>query len=263
MTADLNGSSLLPRRKGMYLMQKAASLLATTSLFLMLPVLPGYADPVTNPLTKPGKWFSFTPSYLAKYELSVIPVDKVCSQKTEPVKLPEGSEFRKPLATSSDDENAFVIDVYQLPEDTNETIKNQIFSTPYKVCLEGPNSEKRSRYRRIGGLSTGILAVPYKFRGNEISSDAAIGPYLGYKFEVVEVIGSLGLSQIAISEIGTEKVDHETGLTAALGISVEVAQDWDFAFLVGVDHLSGDKGKQWEYQDDAWVSVGIGFNFTR
>jgi len=42
-----------------------------------------------------------------------------------------------------------------------------------------------------------------------------------------------------------------------------VAKDWDIAFLIGVDHLSGDKGKNWQYQDEVWFSFAIGFNFTR
>ena len=94
-------------------------------------------------------------------------------------------------------------------------------------------------------------------------SDSTIGPYLSYKWEVVEILATAGLSQISVTQIGTDDVESKTGVSIAAGINFEINNDWDVAFIVGADHLSGDDGKNWEFQDKAWISFAIGFNFTR
>lgn len=147
--------------------------------------------------------------------------------------------------------------------DNAEYTIEKYFSAPHKVCLNGKHRVQKSNYKRVGGISTGVLVVPFKLRDGDLYSDSTIGPYLSYKWEVIEVLATAGLSQISVSEVGTEDVESETGLTVAIGINFEIDKNWDVAFLFGADHLSGDKGDEWEYQDDIWVSFGIGFNFTR
>lgn len=138
-----------------------------------------------------------------------------------------------------------------------------LFHAPYKLCLNGANRVQKSFYKRIGGVNTGILVVPFKFRQGDLFSDTAIGPYISYQWEVIELVATAGLSQISVSEVGTEEVESKTGLTGAFGVSFEIDTNWDIAILAGVDRLSGSDGDNWEYQGDVWWSFAIGFNFTR
>lgn len=213
--------------------------------------------------------FSFTAKYTSKRSFPIYSLDTDCSSPSNPIMLPPGSRFRRPLKESNPGDNSrMLIDVYAVEKQALTDFGRAgdevlLLNKTYQVCLTGDSAVERALYRRRGGLNTGILAVPYKLRDGEIASDSTVGPYLGYKFEVVEWVASLGVTQVSLSSLGTEAVEEKTGLTLSLGVSLEVNDGWDVFFLAGVDHLSGDAGKDWEYQDKPWLSIGIGFNFTR
>ncbi len=218
---------------------------------------------------------TFTPSYKNQYAIKLLDINDSCEDESlkeiDKISLPKNSYFRQTLDKDAQNANEMLIHVYELYEvdDNDNNTKNSEYtinrylSSPYKVCLNGKHRVQKSNYKRIGGVSTGVLVVPFKLRDGDIYSDSMIGPYISYKWEVIEVLATAGLSQVSVSEVGTEDVESETGLTGALGINFEIDKNWDIAFLLGVDHLSGEKGESWKYQDDAWVSFGIGFNFTR
>ncbi len=216
---------------------------------------------------------SFKPVYKNQYELGLLKISDSCeNDKSTTTTLPKNSFFKQTLDNEAQNANDILVHVYETDviktngnsTDTNE--KNTIetfFKSPFKVCLNGKHRVPKSLYKRVGGVSTGLLVVPFKFRSGDVYSDSAIGPYVSYKWDVVEILATAGISQISVSQIGSEEIETETGLTAAFGINFEIDTNWDIAFLVGVDHLSGDKGDNWKYQDKAWFSFGIGFNFTR
>jgi len=164
-----------------------------------------------------------------------------------------------------------VVHVYQVQEfdDNNpnttgvQSTEKKYFSTPFKVCINGKNIAYKSNYKRVGGVSTGVLVVPFKIRKGSIFSDSTIAPYLSCKWEVIELLAAAGVSQISVSKLGESDVKSETGLSIALGVNFEIAKDWDVAFVVGGDHISSDAGKTWKYQDKVWYSFAIGYNFTR
>ena len=129
--------------------------------------------------------------------------------------------------------------------------------------MKGVNIVSKSKYVRAGGLNTGMLVVPFKYRQGDIYSDSTIGPYISVKYEFIETLISAGISQISFSEVGSDKIDTKTGFTIAGGINFEVSKDWDIALITGIDHMSGAQGESWEHQDCVWYSLAIGFNFTR
>jgi hypothetical protein len=53
-----------------------------------------------------------------------------------------------------------------------------------------------------------------------------------------------------------------TGVTAAVGIVLADKDNFQVALLTGLDHLGGNAGKNWEYEDNAWVSFALGYNFA-
>lgn len=219
--------------------------------------------------------FTFTPSYKNQYSIKLLDTSDSCEDETlvdtDKVILPKNSYFRQTLDKDAQNAHEIIVHVYELDEvddkdastDNSEYTVNTYLNSPHKVCLNGKNRVQKSNYKRVGGVSTGVLVVPFKLRSGDVYSDSTIGPYISYKWEVIEVLATAGLSQISVSEVGTEDVESETGLTGAVGVNFEIDKNWDIALLFGIDHLSGEKGKNWEYQDDVWVSFGIGFNFTR
>lgn len=214
-----------------------------------------------NSETKVWGDLSFTPSFKNIYNIELLNVAGDCADEQETkFILPKNSRFRETLDSEVQTAAEAIVHVYEIPRSENES---EWFSKPFKLCKKGANEVEKSNYKRIGGINTGLLVIPFKLRSGDIYSDTTIGPYISYKYERVELLLTAGLSQISVSEVGTEKVESKTGLTYGAGISFEIAKDWDVAFIVGKDHLSGEVGDTWEYQDKVWVSFAIGFNFTR
>lgn len=217
---------------------------------------------------------TFTPSYKNTYEMDLLNIENSCDAekgKITKTSLPKNSYFRQTLDDSVQTANEMTVHVYEVDEEDDkntdtsniELTERKYFTKPFKVCINGSHGVQKSNYKRVGGVSTGLLVVPFKLRDGDVYSDSTIGPYISYKWEVIELLASAGISQISVTEIGTDKIESKTGITAALGVNFEIHNDWDIALLVGADHLSGDTGKNWEYQDKAWFSFAIGFNFTR
>ncbi|WP_435276092.1 hypothetical protein ACMAZF_03500 [Psychrobium sp. nBUS_13] len=224
-------------------------------------------DRCVNGDTDASYGFTLTPSFKNYYDIKLLNSNQDCDNKSAThITLPRNSYFKQTNDSDAQSQNAMLVHVYNTDQETDlATTKTKFFSAPFKFCLNGHKSNRveRSYYKRVGGMNTGILVVPFKLRDGNFYSDSTIGPYISYKWESWETMATLGLSKVSTSEIGTDQVTSEDGLTFALGASFEVAKDWDIAFLMGVDHLSGDKGESWQYQDEIWFSFAIGFNFTR
>jgi hypothetical protein len=204
--------------------------------------------------------FSTTPIYEVKYEMPVYELDVDCanvpddSSKVE--MLDKGSRFRAGPNYEVENDQEIIVDVYKVPQADKD-----LFRSPWKVCKG--ISHMQSKYRRVGGLSSGLLYVPFKFRDGDLYTDSLVGPYVSVRFQKIEGLLSVGLSQVSLSEVGTENVETRQALTGALGLSFELNKDWDIAILSGIDHLSGEEGDNWTYQDKPWMAFSIGYNFTR
>lgn len=213
---------------------------------------------------------TFTPSYRNTYVMKVYPMDEKCSSEDgnshTPLELPKNSYFRETLDLNSQTEEKKVVHVYEVTWDgkDGDATEEKFFNDSYQLCIQGKLADQKNKYQRVGGLATGVLVIPFKLRDRtDIYSDSSIGPYLSYRYERVDYLVSIGLTKVGISEVGSSKVETKDGITFALGASIEVAKDWDIAFVVGKDRLSGETGKSWEYQDKTWFSFAIGYNFTR
>lgn len=216
---------------------------------------------------------TFTPSYKNVYEIDLLNESASCNDTNAltAITLPMNSYFRQTLDRSAQTDNEIVVHIYDVEEydDKNNSTTNaqstskKYFSSPYKVCLNGNKKVSKSSFKRVGGVATGVLVVPFKLRDGDIYSDSTIGPYISYKWEIIELLLTAGLTQISVSEVGTENIESKTGITAAGGVNFAIDKNWDIALLAGIDHLSGQAGDEWKYQDKVWFSFAIGFNFTR
>jgi hypothetical protein len=129
-------------------------------------------------------------------------------------------------------------------------------------------------------FSTGTLLLPLKFRGQlykngtsypwQLSTDITVGQYAGYRFRsgtvdpaYVNVIGTLGVSTLNINSDNTAPEDGSTtllGITASCGIVVEV-KGIQLGFVFGRDFAPGTTGEAWIYNEENWLSFGVGLNF--
>ncbi|WP_286694088.1 hypothetical protein [Spongiibacter sp. UBA1325] len=227
---------------------------------------------VFNSDTAPFYRMSFSPIYTNDYEILLYPlsVADACNAKKGGLALPRNSYYLQTGDFDAQSSKERVVHVYQVTlspgnrsqKDALEARK-RFFAGPMKLCLQGANRVNPSSYYRVGGFDTGVLVLPFKLRSGDIYGDSSIGPYMGYRYNKTQYLFSLGLTQVSVSEVGTKDVETKSGITFALGVSREIAKNWEIGFVAGVDHLSGDVGKNWEYQDEPWVAFSIGFNFTR
>lgn len=235
------------------------------------------SDSLFNADTGSRSRLSFTPLYKSLYDIRLFRMgdDGACERGASDegtVMVPARSYMRRTLDPQGNSSTRELVHVYQVPRGarigdaeplSDEEARETYFSRPLLLCLQGAGRVSRSLYRRVGGVNTGLLVVPFKLRDGNVYTDSTIGPYVAYRWEIIEVLATAGLSQISISQVGTEDIETRTGLTVAAGVNFALDENWDIAFLVGADHLSGTDGATWEYQDKIWLSFAIGFNFTR
>lgn len=217
-----------------------------------------------------GLWLATDPIYRTNYPTKAVPLALSCTSATTTtgvVTIPRGAYFRQATNSEPDSDGSMVINLYEVPDDPSKPeadLRSSFFGAPLRLCLSGPNSITQEHYERRGGLSTGVLVVPFKIRSNgDLFGDGMIGPYLAYQVAKVSVLASAGISQISTVELGGDTIKNESGFTLALGFRFAVKKNWDVAFIIGADHLSGRVGKAWRYQDKPWASIAIGVNLDK
>lgn len=123
------------------------------------------------------------------------------------------------------------------------------------------------RVRQSFAIDHGILVVPFKFRTRDgsLTGESSLGYYVGPKLEWLMGSGtiffSVGLSRLAITDVNQD-IDHRTGLTVATGLVLTNRKSFQVAVVGGIDHLGGNAGDDWKFEDDPWVSLAIGYNFA-
>jgi hypothetical protein len=218
---------------------------------------------------QPWKLFSADPLFRSRVQIPLVHSPEDCKKDRTQLAaalVPPGTYFRQTSRGDVDGNSPIEVVIYQVPEQsTNDAaaVYKTHFAKPRYICQDGLASIPSTHVQRVGGLDTGILVVPFKVRKGDLFSDAAIGPYIAYRWYDWSVLASAGLSQISTVQAGTSEIKNETGLTAALGVKFQVKKDWDIAFVVGYDHLPGESGRTWDYRKTAWWSFAIGFNFAK
>ena len=116
---------------------------------------------------------------------------------------------------------------------------------------------------------TGILSIPFKLRfaPTTFSTGGTVGYYVGHKFEgrtsSTTLLGFMGIGLISLNDISSKTPDSKLGLTIGGGYVWKPSADKDFqvGIITGVDIFEG--ADQWVYKYWPWVSLSIGFTFTK
>lgn len=134
-----------------------------------------------------------------------------------------------------------------------------------------PADKNQSYYRRLkNGVDIGALTLPFKLRfsPSQISSNASIGPYIGYKTALgydwhVSFIGTFGLAGISLNDVNSKDVENVLGFTYGAGCIFNYKSKFQLGFVAGADFIGGDKGKNWSYENKPWLSLAAGFTFLK
>lgn len=131
----------------------------------------------------------------------------------------------------------------------------------------------RINYQLESGPEYGTLTVPFKLQhasDGTLSAGASLGPFVGYRQRWIfglpsSIVGSIGLAAVPVRDVNAPQSDVENkfGLTAAAGLVFEIFNGFQIGALVGVDHLGGDSGEDYKYEDKGWSSISIGYSFIR
>lgn len=124
------------------------------------------------------------------------------------------------------------------------------------------------KYELAFGFAWGTLTVPVKIQlgdGNMVTG-TTLGAYAG-RIQTIwhipfTVLASAGPAVIPISEVGTNGVATELGWSYAFGLLIEPIRHAQIGILIGADHVVGDTGRNYRYQDKLWISFAIGYNFS-
>lgn len=122
-------------------------------------------------------------------------------------------------------------------------------------------------FREWSSIAHGTLIVPFKLRTKDgrITGDATLGYYVGYVWkwwdlDLIPLI-SAGLSPISVA-VDSNETDTKLGVTGAIGVVLKHTGNFQIGLVSGVDHIGGDAGNNYEYENDLWVSFMVGYNFA-
>jgi hypothetical protein len=127
-------------------------------------------------------------------------------------------------------------------------------------------------HQSFGGLVSGPLIVPFKYRTNDesISGEATVGYYAGWgwdthfwgasdRYVTFTPFLSAGLTQVSVetvNENGDTSSDNKSGFSWATGLLIN---NWD-SVNVGIVYGQDRVGvREWEHEGEGWLSISIGW----
>lgn len=128
---------------------------------------------------------------------------------------------------------------------------------------------KNIQYGLIGGSTGGWMVVPYKHRytSGDTTADPMIGGYWGYKSQWLDYkstfVAGFGVSLITKQDRSAPRYETREAATIATGVFFDFTDSVHAGILVGIDHLGGNGGHTWKYEDMPWASLAVGFKFIQ
>lgn len=135
----------------------------------------------------------------------------------------------------------------------------------YKVS---PEILQDGAYTLSRVLDHGVLLVPFKYRTDDgsLTAQSTIGYYAGFRSDTVLYSGttflSAGLSVVPIANDDGEQ-GNTTAFSLGAGYTFATKSNFQVSIVAGFDHVGGSAGDAWQYEDDPWVSIAIGYNFLQ
>lgn len=129
-------------------------------------------------------------------------------------------------------------------------------------------------------FALGVLVLPIKMRfggksgdGTQLrdftfSNDVSIGLSVGYRYIPNRRFSSNFLTGISLTSVGVTPDNTKNAVSTATNLS---AITWHLGYLfqidnfqigafTGVDYLAGNVGRKWDYKDEMWFGIGIGYS---
>jgi len=131
-------------------------------------------------------------------------------------------------------------------------------------------------------FTVGILTLPIKMRFGDTRSDGTVirdftftnDVNIGLSFGIKFSSGSSGrysnniLTGISLTSVGVTPEDTKMSVSTATNLA---AITWHFGYLyqidnfqlgafTGVDYLSGATGRMWNYRNEMWLGIGVGYS---
>lgn len=138
-----------------------------------------------------------------------------------------------------------------------------------EIFIVNKEDLKKYQFQLVGGYTGGWMIVPYKYRygSGETTSDTMIGGYWGYKSQWLDykstfVVG-FGISLVTKQDRDDPHYELREAATIATGVFFDFTDSVHAGVLIGLDHLGGNGGHTWKYEDMPWASLAIGFKFIQ
>lgn len=237
-----------------------ASMLATCILFAGTPARAANGEAQMDDDPRSG-WYELRLA-VTGFTLSDVRADQEALRGVELTAGPD-SDFH--ILGFSDDHTKFLVyftDVKRVKDVTGD-IQYVAEDTLYEI----DRSRLTPIYYRRWRISHGLLIIPFKLRMEDksLTGQSTIGYYIGREEEHLQAgwnwVIAGGLTLIPVTDAGGE-TEEKTGATLAVGWILKTIDNFQLGAFAGVDHIGGSAGESWKFEDDPWVSLSIGFEFS-
>lgn len=191
-----------------------------------------------------------------------------------PFELKSGSRFSFVKFNESNKEYWIKVECSAIPFDRRSCAVGSDANGKSKKIADGSvfkvSSEQLAdgTYTLSRALEHGVLLVPFKFRSDDgsLTAQSTIGYFAGLRSDTTLYSGtafaSAGLSVIPVTgDDGNQ--NNSTAFSFAFGYTFATKSNFQISLVAGVDHIGGSVGDSWQYEDDPWVSIALGYNFMK
>jgi len=163
------------------------------------------------------------------------------------------------------DDNTFLIEIVN--NKANIETNDNYADVNKQHCISKADYENKFAFKPPSNSRTayGMLAVPFKLRFNPttIAPGGELGGFYGWYIGNTNWLFAThaGLTSVALNDINAETPDNKIGFTGGLALINDVGKNFQIGIVTGVDLFDGVDN--WVYKYNPWLSVQIGFKFTK
>ncbi len=107
--------------------------------------------------------------------------------------------------------------------------------------------------------------MPFKIRFNPITiaPGGELGGYYGWYIKDTNWLfaAHAGLTSISLNNIDAETPENKLGLTIGVALINDIGKNFQVGIVTGIDLFDG--ADKWAYGYAPWLSLQIGFTFTK
>jgi hypothetical protein len=175
-----------------------------------------------------------------------------------------GGKYRIKFISKIDD-NIYLIEIVTNKPNIKSTDKYADVKYPYCISKADYENKFASNPPSNSRTAYGMLAVPFKLRFNPttIAPGGELGGFYGWFLCNSNwlFVTHAGLTSIALNDVNAATPDNKLGFTGGIGFINDVGKNFQFGVVSGIDLFDGvDK---WAYGYNPWISLQIGFKFTK